>query len=350
MYMNSKLMLQHDRLRKLLSRQKKESVDSLMVMTTYTCQFKCSYCEVQRAEKKRGLVTMPEQVLRDALLFLSTSKSQSLLLRFFGGEPLLKFDLIKKAIEYAQGLGLENGKRYRFSIVTNGLLLDDAVLGYLSRHKVHIMFSADGRMCTQKEFRVLKSKDDEAYRRIEENLRRLISSGMDCFVNMLVVPDNIDAFYDNVMYFVNLGVKNIQICYQAGVYWESEVMHKFISSLGKLILMTGRRGNDFTILNLYNQAEPVVASDEIIVDCDGEVYLDSAIFMERCFPELRKTYHLGSLHGQMNIDSLSFSEIDLFQRLMRTYPAGSASRRILLNNVYFGLIIKKFLSAYIKSG
>ena len=202
-----------ERFRALLSRQKKEVIDSIMLMTTYACQFDCSYCEVQRSEAiKSGSINMPDRVARSAILYLSTSKAQVLQLRFFGGEPLIRFGFIKKAVEFAVSLGGRNGKRYRFCIVTNGLLLNERKLDYLSRFNAHVMFSIDGALRTQLKYRAMKKNMKYAYKQIERNLILLINSRIDYFINMLIVPDNLDNFVDDVIYLVNMGVKKIQIC------------------------------------------------------------------------------------------------------------------------------------------
>jgi len=107
---------------------------SLMVMLTKACQLRCNYCEVILEN-----LHMPKEILIKSVDLISRNGAKSQI-RFFGGEPLLRFKLIKEAIEYAE----RKRPNVRFSVVTNGIMLDRNKLDFFKRHHVHVMFSIDG--------------------------------------------------------------------------------------------------------------------------------------------------------------------------------------------------------------
>lgn len=337
------------RLTALLQTQKRSVIESLMFMVTYQCQLDCSYCEVARAEERRCGNYMAREIMYKGIDFLSTSSSHSLQLRFFGGEPLLCFDTIKQAIDYASKKGNSDGKEYKFSFVTNGLLLDREKVHYLSQYDSHIMFSIDGDIPTQRQYRLPKKRDPHVYRRIEENLVYLIDSGMAYHVNMLVMPDNAEKMSDNIDHLIALGVDKIQIGYAAGLRWPEEKIRVFMHMLEKSIYKAIRARRDVEFLNLFNNSEPVIVRNEVIIDCDGKIYLDPAIFMEKKLSRLRNIYCFKHERQLTNIDNCSFSEKECFDKLLETYRDSPWAQTIIINNVYFGLRVKRLIEAIRKT-
>jgi uncharacterized protein len=89
---------------------------------------------------------MSETVARQAItwLFAMSGRAKEVHITFFGGEPLLNKPVLRFAIEYSQKLGKLHGKKVRYSMTTNGTLLDDEVIGYIKRYNFGLMVSLDG--------------------------------------------------------------------------------------------------------------------------------------------------------------------------------------------------------------
>ena len=192
------------------------NTDNLAIMLTYQCQMACRYCFLDRR-----CPDMSEGVIKRSIDLLFTSPSQEVELQFFGGEPLLRFDLIKKAIAYAQNKSKQLNKTVKYLITTNGLLLDEKKLEYLKRHNVYFLLSIDGQMLTQSINRPLlhHKKQKYPFDTILRALHLLSQKQFDFFVNMVIGPPNINTFIQDVFFLFKEGVKNVFCKSKKAVYF-----------------------------------------------------------------------------------------------------------------------------------
>ena len=128
---------------------------------TQNCNFRCKYCVYSGAENSYQRVhsnkVMNWNTARKAIDFLweHSIDSKDVNIGFYGGEPLLEFDLIKKAIEYSRKKFM--GKEISFSMTTNGTLLTEEIIRFLSKNKVQLVISLDGAKEINDENRVFKN-------------------------------------------------------------------------------------------------------------------------------------------------------------------------------------------------
>ena len=310
-------------------------VNSVMVMCTYSCQLTCSYCNVKLRNDR-----MPESVLRQAIGLLLTTRSKECVLRFWGGEPLLAWDLIKKGIEWGEEEARLKGKIIRFMITTNGLLLDEEKIKFLKKHQVKIMFSCDGDQAANCAHRISKNKRENADKLLG-NLKLLIRSGLPYFVHMIVAPSAIKGLRKNLAFFKRLNVSKVQLCYQDAVFWPQEKQKALIDELEKFI----RSGEHYDFLmNFVNDCEPTILGHEILIDVDGKVYYDGAIFMEKKFPRLRQTCFINNASNIKSIDSLCLPRHDFYPLFDKA--CSKAQRRVFQNNIGLGLKLDKLFNSY----
>lgn len=310
-------------------------VNSLMIMTTYQCQLACDYCQVQL-----GSPSMSEEILFRSIDFLLTTASPQAQLRFWGGEPLLKWNLIKQGMDYGERKAREKGKEIKFMITTNGLLLDKKKLDFLNKHPVQIMFSLDGDRQTNQIHRIYKGKGD-IYERLLKNLKSLIRSGLTYFINMVVTPLNVEKLFSNLIFFKDLGVEKIQICHQVTDPWSERKIQKYLEELEKI-----RKEPALIeiIMNFTNHSEPQFLSNEIIADTDGKIYFDGSIFLEKKYPEFRDACYLGHVLSLKNIDSLLKDRDDIY--LLFKQNALLQGRKIFLNNIHLGRKLAHFFDNF----
>lgn len=313
----------------------RKGVNNLVIMCTYACQFACTYCEV-----KQSNLSMPDKILYKAIDLLLTASDRQCRIKFWGGEPLLRWDFIKEGILYAEKKAREKGKQIKFMITTNGLLLEDEKLNFLKRHAVEIMFSIDGDRDTCGTHRLLKNKK-HYYEGLFANLERLINSGLSYFVNLVVTPATVNKLYENFEFLRNLNVKKVQVCYRNGILWSEKNIETLVNEFRKFILNYKDRG---FLMNFVNNCEPTMLSQEIVVDIDGKLYFDAAIFMERKFPRLRNSYFLGNVDKISDIDSLFKSRSELYRIFRDSCP--KKQREVFLNNVNLGLKLDSLFKSY----
>lgn len=310
-------------------------IDSLMLMVAYNCQLSCKYCDVSR--KKAG--KMKPTVYKKAVDLLLSSSSQEVTLRFFGGEPFLYPELLLEIMDYAEKARKRiNNKKIRYSITTNGLGLSENLLKRLNKYEAEIMLSFDGNLDTMEENRILKK--GKWMEKLVGNIKIMGKNKTNCFVNMLVTPDNVNKMVDNFRYIAGLGVKKIQVCYQSGVSWDHKHLSLLLSGFSGVVRLASKSGVIF--MNIDNDCEPVMLSSEIIVDIDGKIFHDIAIFHERTFPRFRQKLGISDVFSIRSLDKLYSTKKQIYKKIVDCYPADSAKRGIILNNIWTGMAIKEF--------
>lgn len=318
-----------------LFEKEQRKVNSLIVMCGYYCQLSCSYCGVKKTQK-----VISFEIFTKALYFLCTTKSKEIQLRFFGGEPLIEWDFLKKAIPYATEYAKSKGKLIKFMITTNGILLKQAQLDFLRDWPVEIMFSFDGDIATNFKQR-FNFQAKNVLQNTLTNLKRLVVDQIPYFVNVVVIPENVNSLFDNLSFLRKQAVKKIQLCYQCGCFWEFAAEEEFFSQLRRFLEKHPQK--DF-IMNFTNDCEPTILSQEILVDCDGVFYFDAAIMLEKKFPWLRKAYQQGGIKKFISIDELYCDKRELYQSFSKN--CNREEKKILDNNIEFGLEFDSFLKRY----
>ena len=122
-------------------------VKALCLHVAHTCNLNCAYCFASqgRFHGERGLMSF--EVGKRALDYLMdhSGTRRNLEVDFFGGEPLMNWDVVKRLVAYARSVEKERGKNFRFTLTTNGMLIDDEVIDFANREMSNVVLSLDGR-------------------------------------------------------------------------------------------------------------------------------------------------------------------------------------------------------------
>ncbi len=139
-----------------LKRRTSGVVKALCLHIAHTCNLNCSYCFASQGKYHGDRALMSFEVGKRALDFLieNSGTRRNLEVDFFGGEPLMNFDVVKKLVEYARSIEKEKGKNFRFTLTTNGMLVDDDVIEFSNREMSNVVLSLDGRKEVHDRFRV----------------------------------------------------------------------------------------------------------------------------------------------------------------------------------------------------
>ncbi len=135
---------------------KRETVVKAMCLhVAHTCNLDCEYCFAAQGKYHGERALMTFEVGKRALDFLieNSGTRRNLEVDFFGGEPLMNFDVVKKLVAYARSVEKEHGKNFRFTLTTNGMLLDDEVIEFANREMDNVVLSLDGRKEVNDRFR-----------------------------------------------------------------------------------------------------------------------------------------------------------------------------------------------------
>ena len=122
-------------------------VKALCLHIAHDCNLSCRYCFAGKGEYNGESALMSSQVGKKAIDFLikSSGNRHNLEVDFFGGEPLMNFDVVKEIVAYGRSLEEKCNKKFRFTLTTNGVLLDDDVLEFANREMSNLVLSIDGR-------------------------------------------------------------------------------------------------------------------------------------------------------------------------------------------------------------
>ena len=131
-------------------------VKALCLHVAHTCNLNCSYCFASQGKYHGDRAVMSFEVGKQALDFLieNSGTRRNLEVDFFGGEPLMNFQVVKDLVAYARSIEKEKGKNFRFTLTTNGVLVDEDVIEWANRECNNVVLSLDGRKEVHDRFRV----------------------------------------------------------------------------------------------------------------------------------------------------------------------------------------------------
>ena len=130
-------------------------VKALCLHIAHTCNLNCSYCFASQGRFHGERALMSFEVGKQAIDFLiaNSGTRHNLEVDFFGGEPLMNFEVVKQIVEYARSVEKQHNKNFRFTLTTNGMLVDDDVIDYANREMSNVVLSLDGRKEVHDRFR-----------------------------------------------------------------------------------------------------------------------------------------------------------------------------------------------------
>jgi uncharacterized protein len=193
--------------------QRPSYLKALCLNVAHECNLRCAYCFA--SEGKYGGVPglMSREIGEKAVDFLisSSGNRKNLEIDFFGGEPTLNFGVVKAVVEYARSLEKASGKRFRFTITTNGLLIDDEIENFINDHMYNVVLSLDGRRETNDRFRV-RADGSGSYDIIAPKFQKLVEKRGEksYYVRGTFTRLNLD-FTEDVLELFRLGFRHVSI-------------------------------------------------------------------------------------------------------------------------------------------
>ena len=128
-------------------KKRKTVVKALCLHIAHDCNLACQYCFAEEGEYHGRRALMSFEVGKKALDFLiaNSGNRRNLEVDFFGGEPLMNWEVVKQLVEYGRSKEKEYNKNFRFTMTTNGVLLNDEIMEYCNREMSNVVLSLDGR-------------------------------------------------------------------------------------------------------------------------------------------------------------------------------------------------------------
>lgn len=128
-------------------KEKSRAIKALCLHVAHSCNLTCEYCFAAQGKYHGERALMSFEVGKQALEFLiaNSGNQKNLEVDFFGGEPLMNWEVVKRLVAYARSREEETGKHFRFTLTTNGVLVDDEVIGFSNKEMNNVVLSLDGR-------------------------------------------------------------------------------------------------------------------------------------------------------------------------------------------------------------
>ena len=188
-------------------------VKALCLHIAHDCNLSCRYCFAGEGEYHGERSLMSFEVGKKALdMLVKESKGRTNLeVDFFGGEPLMNFEVVKQLVEYGRGLEKEHNKKFRFTLTTNGMLLDEDVLEFANREMGNLVLSIDGRKSVHDRMRPRRGGQGSYDEILPKFIRAAESRDqMNYYVRGTFTHHNLD-FSEDVKHLADLGFKQISV-------------------------------------------------------------------------------------------------------------------------------------------
>ncbi len=231
-------------------------IKALCLHIAHTCNLNCSYCFASQGKYHGERALMSFEVGKRALDFLieNSGTRRNLEVDFFGGEPLMNFDVVKKLVEYARSIEKEKGKNFRFTLTTNGVLVDDDVIDFANKEMSNVVLSLDGRKEVHDRYRV-DYQGRGSYDTIVPKFQKFVKArgGKNYYMRGTFTHANPD-FLEDIKTMLNLGFTELSMepvvaaeGDEAALTEEDKpVVMKQYEELAELMLKRDKEGKPFT--------------------------------------------------------------------------------------------------------
>ena len=196
-----------------LKKRSEGVIKALCLHVAHTCNLDCSYCFASQGKYHGKRALMSLEVAKRAIDFLiENSKGRTNLeVDFFGGEPLMNFEVVKETVKYAREREKECKKNFRFTLTTNGMLIDKEVIDFANSEMSNVVLSLDGRREVHDRFRVDRSGKG-SYDVIVPKFQEMVKArgGKNYYIRGTFTHFNTD-FTNDIQQMLDLGFRELSM-------------------------------------------------------------------------------------------------------------------------------------------
>ena len=188
-------------------------IKALCMHIAHTCNLNCEYCFASQGKYHGDRAVMSFEVGKRALDFLieNSGSRRNLEVDFFGGEPLMNFDVVKQLVAYARSIEKQHNKNFRFTLTTNGMLIDDDVIEFANQECSNVVLSLDGRKEIHDRYRV-DYAGNGSWEKIVPKFKKLVDArgGKDYYMRGTFTHANPD-FLKDIQVMLDLGFSELSM-------------------------------------------------------------------------------------------------------------------------------------------
>jgi tRNA A37 methylthiotransferase MiaB len=301
--------------------------DALQVIVTRECAYSCKYCQVDTRHE-----SMTPETLAGAVDLLLASVSHDLNLLFMGGDPVMRFDLVRRAVARAEELAAARGKRVLYSLATTGFNLDEEMLRAFPLDRLDVNLNVDSLRPRRTRPWRLDRRPTRLRAAAVQRLQLLDRLGVPYCVGLEVEPTDVEGLSADARALGAAGARRVQALFRLGVAWPAAAAAKLLHEVESLL----HAPDAPPLFNALAPMDPLLLHDDVVADCDGTLYWWAPMFIERGFRELKSACRIGRIGEFAKLDEISGSPAAIRRILLQTYPRGSRQAKILRNNLDLG--------------
>ena len=213
---DAKMLFTEDDYRQFAEKSLNVPIKAMCLNVAHDCNLRCEYCFAATGDFGGCRKLMSPETGRKAIDFLIKKSvgRENLELDFFGGEPLMAWDTVVQTVDYARSIEKQHGKNFRFTITTNGLLLDDEKIDYINREMSNCVLSLDGRKEVNDRLRYTPNKKG-SYDVIVPKYKKLVEGRKnpgrtDYYLRGTFTKYNLD-FTEDVLHIAENGFRQLSV-------------------------------------------------------------------------------------------------------------------------------------------
>ncbi len=195
-------------------KSRKTVVKALCLHVAHDCNLGCKYCFAEEGEYHGRRAIMSYEVGKKALDFLieNSGNRRNLEVDFFGGEPLMNWEVVKQLVAYGRSREKEAGKNFRFTLTTNGMLMTDEVIDFLNKEMANVVLSIDGRKEVNDRMRPTRNGKGSSYDIIMPKFKKFakLRGDKSYYIRGTFTRYNLD-FANDVLHFADEGFDEISV-------------------------------------------------------------------------------------------------------------------------------------------
>jgi uncharacterized protein len=248
---------------------------SLILIITYECNFNCEYCPIIKKKQKMNFKTAQRAIS----LFLNTQKNsrnqEKVLIRFFGGEPLLNFEIVKKTISYIKK---KNYQKINFDLTTNGSLLNGKILDFFR---------------SERNFELIISTNQNPPFSNKKIIKKILEVPK-VTINFNLSPFTVKSAPKNFRILINLGFWRFNFLPAYYVLWKKEELFQLKKNLEEIFKIIIRLPKKIYVKNLKINSPVPLFNIAPTIDTQGDVYLGNFVLDKR-FHFFKKELKIGNI-------------------------------------------------------
>ena len=231
-------------------------IKAMCLHIAHTCNLNCSYCFASQGKYQGERALMSFETGKRALDFLveNSGTRRNLEVDFFGGEPLMNWQVVKELVAYARSIEKEHNKNFRFTLTTNGILIDDDVIDFCNKEMDNVVLSLDGRKEIHDKFRVNyegKGSYETVVPKFQDFVKKRGDKGY--YIRGTFTHNNTD-FTNDIFHMADLGFTELSmepvVCPPGDPYALTDadmpVIFEQYEILAKEMIKRKKNGNGFT--------------------------------------------------------------------------------------------------------